>query len=172
MYSMMLKKCVLQLYENHVQTVYQCRCILSCSIGSRTLIKFLLEKGLKTDTLSRRQFTALHLAAYRVRFKNHKIQLSLQLQFYSSLDRSPFSPYQPLLVVNFFWYLDNKNSLKCLEHVTYFQYEIFTQLLFTCHHPSILQGPNLSLRIHVWISILMLHNHGIITHYCPTSINH
>lgn len=33
--------------------------------GSRTLIKFLLEKGLKPDVLSRRQFTALHLAAYR-----------------------------------------------------------------------------------------------------------
>lgn len=33
--------------------------------GSRSLIKFLLEKGLKPDSLSKRQFTALHLAAYR-----------------------------------------------------------------------------------------------------------
>ena len=40
--------------------------LLLCFTGSRTLIKFLLEKGLKPDTLSKRQFTALHLAAYRV----------------------------------------------------------------------------------------------------------
>jgi hypothetical protein len=35
-------------------------------LGSRTLIKFLLGKGLTPDALSKRQFTALQLAAYRV----------------------------------------------------------------------------------------------------------
>lgn len=53
------------LYLKIMSIVYDCL-FLSCSIGSRTLIKFLLEKGLKPDVLSRRQFTALHLAAYRV----------------------------------------------------------------------------------------------------------
>lgn len=63
MNSGLLNNYVSSVFKNHV---YVDCLFLSCSIGSRTLIKFLLEKGLKPDALSRRQFTALHLAAYRV----------------------------------------------------------------------------------------------------------
>lgn len=110
----MLNKYVSSVFKNHV---YVDCLFLSCSIGSRTLIKFLLEKGLKPDVLSRRQFTALHLAAYRVCLM--KPQNATQL----IVSVLPISwqniIWKFLLVINFLCYIKNITilNLKYLRHI-------------------------------------------------------
>lgn len=125
----MLNKYVSSVFKNHV---YVDCLFLSCSIGSRTLIKFLLEKGLKPDVLSRRQFTALHLAAYRVCLM--KPQNATQL----IVSVLPISwqniIWKFLLVINFLCYLKNIDNFKSEVLVTHFQYRIFTQShTYVCH---------------------------------------
>lgn len=136
----MLNKYVSSVFKNHV---YVDCLFLSCSIGSRTLIKFLLEKGLKPDALSRRQFTALHLAAYRVCLM--KTQNATQL----IVTVLPISwqniIWKFLLVINFLCYLKNINNFKSEVLVTHFQYRIFTQSHAHIYDIDILWSLHLSL---------------------------